>query len=98
MQNLAGSWTEISSGEMVEIRKLKDQNDNYMFNFFLSKESFLVHADTKDQLSGYLTGLKRYLKSDPDERLHFAIEKGSNLVIKSSDKKLLATFRSNSED
>lgn len=98
MQNLAGSWTEISSGEMVEIGKVSDPNGNYKFNFFFPKESYIVQVESTDTVSATLKGLERYEKLNSDILLNINIENGNSLLIKSAGKKLLATFRSNSQD
>jgi hypothetical protein len=93
MKNLVGKWTETSSGEMLEIREVKDQKHNYLFNYIYPRFTYNVIVETKDSENGSMTGLDKYKTNDADLQLNFGLKSGGNLIIKSTDGKVVATFR-----
>lgn len=93
MKNLVGKWTETSTGEMLEIRAAKDQPHTYLFNYIYPRFTYTVLVEPKDSENGSMTGLDKYKNSDADTLLNFGLKTGGNLIIKSTDGKVLATFR-----
>jgi hypothetical protein len=93
MKNLVGKWTETSSGEMLEIREAKDQINTYLFNYIYPRFTYNVIVDSKDTENGSMTGLDKYVNSDLELPLNFVLKTGGNLIIKSTDGKVVATFR-----
>ena len=93
MKNLVGKWTETSSGEMLEVREAKDQKSTYLFNYIYPRFTYNVVVETKDSESGSITGLDKYKTNDADLQLNFSLKSGGNLIIKSKDGKVVATFR-----
>ncbi len=93
MKNLVGKWTEISSGEMLEIREMKDQKHTYLFNYIYPRFTYNVVVETKDSENGSMTGLDKYKSNEADLQLKFTLKNGGNLIIKSNEGKAIATFR-----
>lgn len=93
MKNLVGKWTETSTGEMLEVREVKDQKSTYLFNFIYPRYTYNVVVETKDSENGSMTGLDKYINNNLELPLNFALKTGGNLIIKSTDGKALATFR-----
>jgi hypothetical protein len=93
MKNLVGKWTETSTGEMLEIREVKDQINTYLFNYIYPRFTYNVIVETKDSENGSMTGLDKYKTNDADLQLNFSLKTGGNLIIKSTDGKVVATFR-----
>jgi len=93
MKNLVGKWTETSTGEMLEIREAKDQINTYLFNYIYPRFTYNVVVETKDSENGSMTGLDKYKTNEADLQLKFTLKVGGNLIIKSTDGKVVATFR-----
>ncbi len=93
MKNLVGKWTETSTGEMLEIREAKDQINTYLFNYIYPRFTYNVIVESKDSENGSMTGLEKYKTKDADLQLNFSLKSGGNLIIKSTDGKVMATFR-----
>ncbi len=98
MQILEGSWTEIKTGEMMEIKKTPEQDGHYKFNFFHSRESYTVKMESIGKTGGIISGLDRYKNIDPDLPLHYVLENEVTLSINASDKTTLASFRHNPKE
>jgi len=93
MKNLVGKWTETSTGEMLEIREAKDQINTYLFNYIYPRFTYNVIVESKDSENGSMTGLEKYKINGEDLQLNFNLKTGGNLIIKSTEGKVMATFR-----
>ena len=78
---------------MLEVREAKDQKSTYLFNYIYPRFTYTVIVEAKDSENGSMTGLDKYKTNDADLQLNFGLKSGGNLIIKSTDGKVVATFR-----